>query len=196
MALHNPYKEYERGMDDAYMGLEPKSNGFQYQKGYQRTLELGEEDKTRTNPRLHKDWTMVQDLALFQYECQANFFKQTKLVNEGKIGNCMMTCFSNYFKIPVNELPPIEELFPFTPTKLWEITLECWLESLGYTLCRCLSDPFDKGIIKHLEIYFAAGDSVRGNYHIIMMANGEFLFDPHPDNSGVSIREFWYLKKT
>ena len=61
MALHNPYKEYERGMDDAYMGLEPKSNGFQYQKGYQRTLELGEEDKTRTNPRLHKDWTMVQD---------------------------------------------------------------------------------------------------------------------------------------
>lgn len=140
--------------------------------------------------------TEEKELALFQYDCQSTFLKQTKLVSDGKIGNCMMTCFANYFKIPVNLLPPIEELFPFSPTKLWEITLDYWLDSLGYELHRCLSDPYDRGILKHLDIYFAAGDSTRGTYHIIMMANGEFLFDPHPDNSGVSIREFWYLKKT
>lgn len=47
MALYNPYREYDKGMDDAYCGREPQSNNARYREGYYRSLQLQEEEDQR-----------------------------------------------------------------------------------------------------------------------------------------------------
>lgn len=44
MALHNPYREYDKGMDDAYCGKEPRANNGQYSQGYERCMQLENDD--------------------------------------------------------------------------------------------------------------------------------------------------------
>jgi hypothetical protein len=45
MAIYNPYRQYDKGMDDAYMGNEPQSRGGQYMEGYYRCEELMQEEE-------------------------------------------------------------------------------------------------------------------------------------------------------
>lgn len=46
--LCNPYRNYDKGMDDAYMGIEPSSpNSQQYMQGYERAVQLEEEEHKR-----------------------------------------------------------------------------------------------------------------------------------------------------
>jgi hypothetical protein len=45
MPPYNPYREYEKGMDDAYMGNEPQSGGDQYMEGYYRCEQLLQEEE-------------------------------------------------------------------------------------------------------------------------------------------------------
>jgi hypothetical protein len=40
MGPYNPYRNYDKGMDDAYIGKEPQSQGRQYMEGYEHALEL------------------------------------------------------------------------------------------------------------------------------------------------------------
>ena len=47
MALYNPHREYDKGMDDAYCGKEPHKNNGQYMEGYGRCLQLNKEEKDR-----------------------------------------------------------------------------------------------------------------------------------------------------
>lgn len=47
MPLHNPYREYDKGMDDAYMGREPQSYSRQYNEGYNRLHQLEQEEEQR-----------------------------------------------------------------------------------------------------------------------------------------------------
>jgi hypothetical protein len=47
MGLHNPYREYDKGMDDAYVGREPQGNSGQYMEGYRRSLQLEEQEQQR-----------------------------------------------------------------------------------------------------------------------------------------------------
>lgn len=47
MPLHNPYREYDKGMDDAYCGREPQGNNGQYMQGYYRSLQLEQEEQRR-----------------------------------------------------------------------------------------------------------------------------------------------------
>lgn len=46
--IYNPYRNYEKGMDDAYMGIEQQSYGKDYLEGYERALQLEiEEERTK-----------------------------------------------------------------------------------------------------------------------------------------------------
>jgi hypothetical protein len=45
--LYNPHREYDKGMDDAYMGREAQSNSGQYMEGYRRSLQLEEQEQQR-----------------------------------------------------------------------------------------------------------------------------------------------------
>lgn len=39
--LYNPHRNYDKGMDDAYMGIEPQNiNSQQYMEGYEWAEEL------------------------------------------------------------------------------------------------------------------------------------------------------------
>ena len=41
MALYNPYRNFDKGMDDAYMGYEPQNTrSNQYMVGYEYATEL------------------------------------------------------------------------------------------------------------------------------------------------------------
>jgi hypothetical protein len=45
MPLYNPYREYDKGIDDAYIGKEPQSADNKYMEGYARSLQLAEEEQ-------------------------------------------------------------------------------------------------------------------------------------------------------
>lgn len=46
MGLYNPYRNYEQGMDDAYMGKEPSNpNNQSYMEGYERYQQLEEQER-------------------------------------------------------------------------------------------------------------------------------------------------------
>lgn len=47
MPLYNPYREYDKGVDDAYTGKEPQSRNAQYAEGYNRAMQLEEEEQRR-----------------------------------------------------------------------------------------------------------------------------------------------------
>lgn len=45
MSLYNPYRNFDKGMDDAYMGNEPNMSSRDYMEGYDYSCELMEEPK-------------------------------------------------------------------------------------------------------------------------------------------------------
>lgn len=47
MGLYNPYREYDKGMDDAYMGKESQRSSGQYNVGYNRLLQIEEEEQRK-----------------------------------------------------------------------------------------------------------------------------------------------------
>lgn len=47
MPLYNPYRNYDKGMDDAYCGREPQQRDQQYMEGYERSLQLEQEEENK-----------------------------------------------------------------------------------------------------------------------------------------------------
>lgn len=45
--IYNPYRYYDKGMDDAYVGNEPLSNRADYMSGYDRALQIEIEEERR-----------------------------------------------------------------------------------------------------------------------------------------------------
>lgn len=46
MPLYNPYRNYDQGMDDAYMGKEPSNpNSPSYMEGYEWAQQLEEQER-------------------------------------------------------------------------------------------------------------------------------------------------------
>lgn len=71
---------------------------------------------------------------------------------------------------------------------------ECWdmfddyFLSLGEVICMY---PPTKTIAKP---YLASGDTARGTKHMVVMQNGQLLFDPHPSDEGLTkITCVWIL---
>jgi hypothetical protein len=50
--LYNPYRNYDKGMDDAYMGIEPQSESRQYREGYERCQQLLYEEDQRQQEQI------------------------------------------------------------------------------------------------------------------------------------------------
>ena len=60
MPLYNPYREYDKGMDDAYCGKEPQSGNSRYMEGYNRSLQLDEEEQRRKEEKAQYE-AMMKD---------------------------------------------------------------------------------------------------------------------------------------
>lgn len=68
MPLHNPYRKYDQGMDDAYCGKEPQYNNGQYMEGYNRSLQLDEEENRRLYYGTPTEHDMAACNALKEYD--------------------------------------------------------------------------------------------------------------------------------
>lgn len=54
MPLYNSYRNYDKGMDDAYMGIEPQNpTSREYMEGYERSELLREEQRDEINEELN-----------------------------------------------------------------------------------------------------------------------------------------------
>lgn len=59
--IWNPYRNYDKGMDDAYMGKEPSDqNSQQYMEGYERSMQLLEEIDNNKKPEDGKDKARIK----------------------------------------------------------------------------------------------------------------------------------------
>jgi hypothetical protein len=56
--MNNPYRNFDKGMDDAYMGIEPSNpQSEQYMSGYERSLQLLDEDSENMQEPDYNDGT-------------------------------------------------------------------------------------------------------------------------------------------
>lgn len=109
--------------------------------------------------------------------------KQTTLhdPDNGVIGNCLSAVLASLLHLPIDKVPVFY-------SETWMKDLNTWLQQFG--LAYCLIDGFDAYIdayaIKGLwhEIY---GNTIRSAdvLHACVAKDGEFIFDPHPDDTGL-----------
>ena len=107
--------------------------------------------------------------------------KQDILHTEGVCGNCFQACIASLLERPLEEVPH------FCADNNWPLNFFEWLNEQG---------------LFWLEVSFAAhgidaradymghcvisGPSPRGDFqHSVIGLNGEYVFDPHPDNTGL-----------
>lgn len=111
--------------------------------------------------------------------------KQTILHDpaNGLHGNCLSAVLASLLHLPIDEVP----LF-ITPDT-WVKDLNSWLRPFG--LAYCMVEDFDC----HIDAYGIEGlwHEVSGNTsrskdvtHACVAKDGEFVFDPHPDDTGLT----------
>ena len=111
--------------------------------------------------------------------------KQTVLHDpeNGKIGNCLSAVLASLLHLPIEEVPV------FADAATWRKDLNTWLKQYGLAYVMLAKDGFlaDYGIegVWH-EI---SGDSPRRHdvMHACVAKDGEVVFDPHPDDSGLVV---------
>jgi hypothetical protein len=129
---------------------------------------------------------------------ELTFQKQTKLRENGHIGNCMMTCYANYLGLDVQECPQIEELFSSNePKGFWASVVKLWWEEQGYDFHFSSSE---EEVLKEVgdDYYFVGGETPRSseNKHLVIYRKGKMVFDPHPDGGGITkVTVLHYVKK-
>lgn len=111
--------------------------------------------------------------------------KQTILHDpaKGLHGNCLSAVLASLLHLPIEDVP----LF-ITP-ETWVKDLNAWLRPFG--LAYCMVEDFDC----HIDAYGIEGlwHEVSGNTsrskdvtHACVAKDGEFVFDPHPDDTGLT----------
>ena len=108
-------------------------------------------------------------------------------------GNCMMTCFANYFSIPESELPQIHAMYSCKhPESFWLDVLDLWLDKMGYNLNYTPDHKKAQGIAGN-DYYFVIGKSIRDIDHMVIYKDGKLFFDPYPGGNGLKKGKKFYL---
>ena len=111
--------------------------------------------------------------------------KQTVLhdPDNGKHGNCFSAILASLLHLSISEVPL------FTDPSTWINDLNSWLRQYG--LAYLMIDDFDC----HITAYGFEGmwHEISGNtdrssevLHACVAKDGKLIFDPHPDNTGLS----------
>lgn len=111
--------------------------------------------------------------------------KQTVLHDpaNGLHGNCLSAVVASLLHLPIEDVP----LF-ITP-ETWVKDMNAWLRPFG--LAYCMVEDFEC----HIDAYGIEGlwHEVSGNttrskdvMHACVAKDGEFVFDPHPDDTGLT----------
>lgn len=111
--------------------------------------------------------------------------KQTVLHDpaNGLHGNCLSAVLASLLHLPIDEVPL------FVTPDTWVKDLNAWLRPFG--LAYCMVEYFEC----HIDAYGIEGmwHEVSGNtirskdvMHACVAKDGEFVFDPHPDETGLT----------
>ena len=101
----------------------------------------------------------------------------------GLHGNCLSAVLASLLHIPIDGIPL------FANPSTWVKDLNEWLQPFG--LAYCMVADFER----HIDVYGIHGlwHEISGNtrrskdvYHAVVAKDGEVVFDPHPDNTGLT----------
>ena len=101
----------------------------------------------------------------------------------GEEGNCMQACLASFFNIS------LEEALELKDEEGWFDQLQEWCLERGFVALSVLA----KDDIKFRGMHFLGGESHRGMSHLVLVFDGEIVWDPHPDNTGLKTIEDWIL---
>jgi len=115
-------------------------------------------------------------------------------------GDCFRACIASLLELPIDEVPHV--LNSPKPSRWYEDILQ-WLgkRGLAYIEYRVTDEDMKHWQllwgVDNLHIYhIITGQSPRDKkiYHSVIGLNGQIVFDPHPDNTGlVSIKSYGFI---
>jgi hypothetical protein len=116
--------------------------------------------------------------------------QQTKFGNPE--GNCLNACIASILECSIDDLPDLAEAE--RQNKNWFHVLNDYLKEQGYGII-LIDSPVPICVPKDCY-YIVSGKSHRGLLHSIIHKNGERIFDPHPDNTGIlEIEDYIFIVK-
>lgn len=114
---------------------------------------------------------------------------QTRFKNEsGERDNCLATAIACILDLnSAEDALQVQEFYtdnPDDPT--WELILDHWLKERGWEIALLAGHLIGGGP------YLVTGTTHRDNdLHVCIYEDGELLWDPHPDNTGI-VKEIQY----
>lgn len=112
--------------------------------------------------------------------------KQTVLHSpeNGKIGNCLSAVIASLLHMPIEDVPVF-----YAPSPIWQKELNSWLRQFGLAYLQVAD--FDQwcSSIGIEGCYSEIGGSTTRSHdvaHAVVGKDGAPIFDPHPDDSGLS----------
>ena len=100
---------------------------------------------------------------------------QTLFKQDGVSGNCMQAAVASLMEMPLEQVPHFAH--SGSPEVCWDL-FEDWFNEQGYTV------RFS-GIVDKNCNYLAAGPTVRGTQHMVVMHGDKVIHDPHPSRAGL-----------
>lgn len=107
--------------------------------------------------------------------------KPTNQTTFGEYGNCFAACVASMLEIPLEDVP---NFYQDRPSGWW-FDFENWLKDYGYFPI-ILSPKFVLPVY-----YIVSGPASRGFSHAVIYFDGELVFDPYPDGSGVDPKHIY-----
>lgn len=101
---------------------------------------------------------------------------------DGPPGNCMQACVASVLELPLEEVPH------FCADNRWPFNFHEWLNERGlFFLEVSFAEHGIDARADYMGYHLIAGPSPRGNFlHSVVALNGEMVFDPHPDRTGLA----------
>ena len=106
-------------------------------------------------------------------------------------GNALQACVATLFSLPLEDIPN------FIEAEDYRVALQEWLQIRNLSFLKVSLQAGKIAFPTPKSLCILAGNSPRGNYrHAVVarsLASGEFeiVFDPHPDNTGITGEPLW-----
>ena len=101
--------------------------------------------------------------------------------DKGVRGNCFAACIASILELLLESVPN------FCAKANWREDVDIWLadRNLFYLDCKLPGDLRDE-LSRFWGYHIISGDGPRGFRHSVVGYAGKMVFDPHPDNTGLT----------
>lgn len=97
-----------------------------------------------------------------------------------KEGNCTQAVIATILGLPLEEVPDFNNIHHTKPHSGW-----FWNHLRTFCLSKGYHFQHMSGERSYPGLYLAAGPSLRGVNHLVVMQNGTLFHDPHPSRAGI-----------